>query len=110
MNFLKKRRLKIREISPVNDCSVISVSKLITSETKDIPSQYSSQKKFIPFIRERDAIGRLIITESVAKFKLDSSIQSLKPSQSKSSIKAKLTKKKYRGDIPPVGYYKIEDK
>ena len=112
---MQRIRLRRKETSPVNDCSVASLSKIIQSETDSIPSKYASQQKFIPFFRERDAIGRLLTPEAIPENKTYTksikAIHSHAPTTiTKPKNKPKLTQKTYKGSVPPIGYYKVEQK
>ena len=108
MQILAKRRTRITNISPLKDCSIKSVSRAITDELGSIPSQCSSRQRFIPFIRERDAIGRLILPSFLPE------IKSSKPRKTKNSLlkfeikPRRLIKNNYKGDIPPIGAYEVQ--
>lgn len=103
MQILAKKRLKRRSITPVNNSSVKSLYRLIETDTGPIPSQYSSQQKFIPFVRERDAIGRLITIDSMPKLKINKTFVNKSPI---SVLKPKTKQKNnYKGDVPPIGLY-----
>jgi hypothetical protein len=109
MLVFPKRKLRIRKITPVNDCSIKSVSNLIEKEEGVIPSQYSSHHKFIPFIRERDTVGRLIKSDSTSHIK-PSKPYSYKSPVQKTTSKAKLRQNNYKGSIPPIGSYNVNEK
>lgn len=112
MNSLFERnRLRFKDYGPVNDCSVTYVSRMIQRETTNIPSKCASQQKFIPFFRERDAIGRLLTTESIVfpvKSQKSSYIFPLRLKSKKKTLQPLPKAKPYQGSVPPIGHYNIE--
>jgi hypothetical protein len=107
----QKRCTRKHILSPLKDTSIKSVSKTIADELKSVPSKYSTNQTFIPFIHERDAIGRLILPSFIRKSKLKKHspknvvlLKSFEPKPKRSPLR-----NSYKGDIPPIGLYDIKE-
>lgn len=114
--FQFPKRLRPKASSPTSDSSVLNITKILEDEIGPIPSKFSANQNFIPFIRERDSIGRLLCVFKTKKTKGKTKSQSKKPEKNswllKPNIKTKkkLISQKYKGDIPPVGLYNLQEK
>ena len=95
-----KKRTRYQHL---NDCSVSQLSQQIKSEIPYLVSKYSSKQSFIPFIRERDSLGKII---EKTDFPLNKarSLPKRRPKK-KPLISSPRLLKKINYDTPAVGTY-----
>lgn len=96
---MKKRR----RYQNLNDCSVSQLSQQIKSEIPYLVSKYSSKQSFIPFLRERDSLGK-IIEKTDFPLNKAKSLPKRRPKK-KPLISSPRLLKKISYDTPAVGTY-----
>ena len=59
----ERKKVIKKDLVSIHNSSVLSLRQVVHQEQDSIPSKYSAFQRFIPFIRERDSIGRIVIPE-----------------------------------------------
>jgi hypothetical protein len=95
--------LKRKRYLKINDCSVSNLSNQIKCEIPYLVSKYSSKQSFIPFLRERDSLGKIIEKSEFPVLKTRSQPRLRKPKKPRLSSPRLL--KKTHFETPAVGTY-----